>query len=1056
MPDGRGFILRERLGVGGFGVVYRAYQPDLDREVAVKVIHPAISSDPAFREVFETEARVIARLEHPHIVPLYSYGQDDDGAWLVMRLLRGGSLADALARGPWRPETTARLLEQVAGALGVAHRHGVVHRDIKPDNILLGSDGSAFLADFGIAFDTFTSEPGDAQGPASPTYMAPEQVRGEPVSEATDVYSLGLVLFEALTGHLPWAGDPLPQILRRQLSEPLPDLTQMRPDLPVELGGVLRRATVKSPKQRCSLEELTESFAAATASGEGVAGPSSPCVPEPPGSVVGRDTEVGELLVLLEANRVVTLTGVGGVGKSTLGFEVARRLADRFADGVLVARLGTVIDRQRVGDAVAGAIGVTSHPREDAVIRIRAALRSKETLVVVDGCEQVVGAVAGLVEEILPKAPGVRFLVTSRERLDIPAEAVFSVSPLGVPPASVTEADRLTGFPAVRLFVDRAGAARRGFTLTARNAAVVGGICRHLDGIPLAIELAAARLRVLTPHQISDRLTDRFSLLTGGARTAVPQQRTLQAAIDWSHQLLDASEKELFRRLSVFLGGCTLEAAEQVCAGNGIDAADMLDLICALVDKSLLTTTEAAGDVRYGMLETIHEYASQRLHDRRDGEGWRRRHADYYARLAETGCEMIASRDSDHRAAGVLRLEPSDSDWASWLDRLSEEHDNLRVALRYGLSAGAAPLAGRIGAAAWTFWKIRGHIAEGRDWLERILEGSDGLEPAVLTEVLIGAAELAVDQGDMRAGQGYLDRALALVSTHSDARYVATITAKLASLPHKAGDLRAAVALKQEALAAARAAGDDWILGGVLSDLALLLEDLGDHRRAALLAEEAVELARRSANPYLIADATLSAGEIALNREDFEAARRLFEDASSHAETVGFGVIGAWALAYQGKLALATGVPQQARSLLERSLENFKELDYPIGASWALCHLGRALQAEHDFVAARGHLEQALELAQEYVRPDAPIALQALGILAADVGDNERGVVLLGAAEGLRRRFGLALAPPDQRESDEAWALLSDRVGAGRTDELAEHGRSMTVDDAVSFALASR
>jgi predicted ATPase len=353
---------------------------------------------------------------------------------------------------------------------------------------------------------------------------------------------------------------------------------------------------------------------------------------------------------------LVTLVGVGGVGKTTIALEVARGAADRYDDGVVVADLTTVSDPQRIGDAVVAALGVEGQAGGDALVAVEATLRRREVLLVLDNCEQVVAAVAELADRLLTAAPGLRLLVTSRERLNIAEETIVAVAPLATPPESVHAVDQLQGYAAVCLFERRAVAARGDFSITDDNAAAVGAICRHLDGIPLAIELAAARVRVLTPQQIADRLDDRFALLTGGSRTAVPRQRTLLAAIDWSYRLLDEPDRLLFERLSVFVGGCTLDAAEHVCSGAGVETPEVLDLIGPLVDKSLLTTAEAAGEVRYGMLETVLQFATAKLIDDQGVEPWRQRHAAYYAALAETGRRI---RDDPYTWGPVLSADRS-------------------------------------------------------------------------------------------------------------------------------------------------------------------------------------------------------------------------------------------------------------------------------------------------------------------------------------------------------------------------------------------------------------
>jgi non-specific serine/threonine protein kinase len=757
---------------------------------------------------------------------------------------------------------------------------------------------------------------------------------------------------------------------------------------------------------------------------------------------VGRKAELRQVEHLLKANRLLTLTGSGGVGKTRLAVQTAAAAADDHPDGLWFVDLSAISDEELVSRKVADRLGIAETSGRPLVEQLGEFLAPRRALLILDNCEHVLSTVAQLAHRLLTECPELRVLATSRERLGVGFEATYRTPSMAVPTGDGDETpESLADCDAVQLFVDRATLVHRGFRLSASTAPAVAAICRKLDGIPLAIELAAAKVAALSPVQIAARLDHRLRLLDSGRRAGASRHQTLRETIDWSFGLLDEQEKTLFARLSVFRGGFDIEAVEAICGEPA--PSGPVEVLVRLVEKSLVGRSTELD--RYGLLETLRDYAAEKLTAATDARDVATRHAVYFADLAEMD---LAGHYGSNQAA--------------WLDRLSREHDNLRAALRHSLTVGAVSLAGRIGAAAWPFWKVRGHISEGRAWLESVLADSDArqppdaLDPQVITQVLIGAADLAIDQGDLATGRSHLERARALADTNADIKDAAAITAKMASLPHKEGDLAAALALTEEALSMARASGDSGVAGRALSYLALLHEDLGDHRRASALADEAVDHARHSGNPYLIADAALSAGEIALNRDDVAAAGRLFEEASASAETVGLGDVGAWAFAYLGKLAVATGEFRRARSLLERSLGHFRELESPMGASWALCQLGRALQGERDYQGARRRLEEALELALEYVRPDVPVALEALGVLACETGDGEQAAVLLGAAQGARGRIGLELAPPEQRKSEDAWASLRAVLGAEGTEELAERGRAMTVPQAAAYVLEAR
>jgi tetratricopeptide (TPR) repeat protein len=381
------------------------------------------------------------------------------------------------------------------------------------------------------------------------------------------------------------------------------------------------------------------------------------------------------------------------------------------------------------------------------------------------------------------------------------------------------------------------------------------------------------------------------------------------------------------------------------------------------------------------------------------------------------------------------------------------EHDNLATAIRYGL-ARDRNIAARIAAACWPFWKLREHASVGRAWLARVLEDVAEVEPGLHAELLLGAADLAIDRGDLSSGADLLARARSIAESHRDGAAEAGIVAKMATLAHKAGNLDRAIGVAEEALALARRAGDDWTEGRVLCGLALLREDRGDRALAGALAEDAVESSRRCGDPYLVGDAALSAGEIALNRDDHGTAERRFGEALRNAEDVGLADVRTWSLAYLGKLAVATGDARRARALLERALAEFEELETPMGAAWAHCQLGRALVQDREHLAARRHLEEALRLADAYVRPDIAQVIDVMALLALDTGEMERAAILTGAAEALRSRFGLHRAGPEARSSANAAARLAAALPAGSLEQLIIRGKSMTDDEVVAFALA--
>ncbi len=432
-------------------------------------------------------------------------------------------------------------------------------------------------------------------------------------------------------------------------------------------------------------------------------------LPAQPSALLGRESEVAATRALLEQEgaRIVTLTGPGGTGKTRLGLQVGAELVEAFTDGVWFVPLAAIADPALVIPAIAQPLGVREIPGEPLLTTLQEYLRNKHALLLLDNFEHLTAAAAA-VSALLAACPGVQVLVTSREPLRITGERELPVSPLALPDprqARGLSPGALLDYSAIRLFVERAQAVKPDFTLTEATAADVIAICRRLDGLPLAIELAAARVRILPPSQLLNRLDTRLKVLTGGNRDLPARQQTLRAAIEWSHELLDPGEQALFAHLAVFSGGCTFEAAEAVCGAAGALQLDVLDGLDSLTQKSLLRPEDGAdGETRFTMLETIREYGLERLDATGHAETVRRAHADYFVTLAEAAEPQLTGADQ-----------------VDWLNRLGAEHDNFRSAMGWLEQGSEIETRLRIAAALWRFWWMRGHLAEGRGWLERAL-----------------------------------------------------------------------------------------------------------------------------------------------------------------------------------------------------------------------------------------------------------------------------------------------------------------------------------------------
>jgi predicted ATPase/class 3 adenylate cyclase len=556
-------------------------------------------------------------------------------------------------------------------------------------------------------------------------------------------------------------------------------------------------------------------------------------------SFVGREEEIAEVKALLERNRLLTLTGAGGTGKSRLALQVAAELLLDFKDGAFLADLSSVTDPALVLSVVAKALGVAEVAGRTIMEAVHERLRDQQLLLVVDNFEQVAEA-GPLLEQLLTAAPKLKVLVTSRVVLSLRGEQAYVVPPLELPdPERLPDVLALGRFEAVKLFIERAVAVRPGFQLTEQNAPAVAQITARLDGLPLAIELAATRTKVLTPEQMLPRLQQRLSILTSGARTLPDRQRTLRAAIAWSYDLLGAAERRLFARLSVFSGGWTLESAQAVCDPEELGL-DLLEGLTSLVDQSLVRSSEPAdGRTRFSMLETIREFGREQLVAGGDIDLTLRRHGRYFLALA-------------------MEAEPhlTADDQGEWLDRCDQEHANLRAALRWAIDAGEADRAQEAAGALWRFWQQRGHLAEGRRWLEQglALPSGQGRTPA-RAKALTGAGGIAWWQEDIAAAQGFYQQALAIERELGDPARIAEALYNQAFIAGAVGDFDAAGAMFEESLELFRRAGDElgvtralWM--SVIGDLAA-----GNWDRPVARAEEAVATWRRAGDRFHLADA---------------------------------------------------------------------------------------------------------------------------------------------------------------------------------------------------------
>jgi predicted ATPase/DNA-binding XRE family transcriptional regulator len=662
-------------------------------------------------------------------------------------------------------------------------------------------------------------------------------------------------------------------------------------------------------------------------------------------SFIGRELEKDELARLLAVTRLLTLTGVGGCGKTRLALEVCRLVYDTYPDGVWLVELASITDPALIPQAVATAVGVRETPAQSLLTTLSTTLEPRQTLLVLDNCEHLLDACAHLANTLLLACPRLQILATSREALGVAGEVSRRVPSLQVPPPeSPPTAEAVGRYAAVQLFVERARAVQPTFAIAERTAATIGQVCQRLDGIPLALELAAALLRGLSVDDLATRLDQRFQLLTGGNRAALPRQQTLRATIDWSYGLLTEAERALFARLAVFAGSWDLEAAEAVCAGDGVDREEVVQLLLHLVDKSLVAAEEQVVGKRYRLLDTLRQYARETLLARGESEHVHGRHANYYATLADTAEPEL---DQPRQAA--------------WIDRLALEQSEFRAAVEWLVARGAVQQALQLAGVMSRFWEVRGQLREGRARLAGLLALPGASARTVArAKVLDGAAVLALYQFDIPTARALFKESLALYREHHQLRGVSWVLIHLGWLCHDLGRPRAAQRFLQEALALCRQVDDRRGVARCLTILGMLAFDELDLRIARSMYEESLALNREVGDRWGTAWTLLNFGrvrlaEAELGLADTSAAQGLLEESVTIWREIGERRHLAFAsadlavsVAWQGDLALA-------RTHLEEALSTFAELQDKAGNWSALFSCSRLL-------ATDGQYEQSARL----------------------------------------------------------------------------------------------
>jgi non-specific serine/threonine protein kinase len=1038
------------LGRGGMGEVYSAVDTRLGRKVALKRLRFTRSIDDPVYKRFLREARAASALNHPNIITVY--GLEDWDGWpvLVTELVEGSTLRDRIRAGINLTDAV-EVAVQVSSALSAAASAGVVHRDIKPDNIMIRPDGLVKVLDFGLAKMQPLKEDSSQQNEPALTehnqvvgtlrYMSPEQLKGLELDARSDCWSLGTVLYEMVTGtsafRRPSHAETVSAILTQAPAPPSAAIPGLLP----ALEKVILRSLEKEPARRYTPAEMLEALlaireelpvkrsvtarsssggwlrstsapvtASSSPSGESeteildkasTGAASSPIflLPQERTSFVGRESELAALRTLLRKNeaRLVTLTGPGGTGKTRLATEAARQLAREFRDGTAVIPLANVTNPAKLGSFIAFSLNLREAGGASLDDALFSYLRSRDFLLVLDNFEQLAEGGSSLLDDLLEASSRLKILVTSRVLLRLSIETEFPVLPLPVPQdAAETATEALAESPAIRLFVARAKAASSTFELTEANILSIAGICQRLQGLPLAIELAASRVRILPPAMLLSRLSSQLKLLTGGARDLPQRQQTMRGAIDWGYDLLSPEEQELFAILGVFAGGFSLEAASEV-TGEPLTGFDVLDGIASLAEKSFLRRDEMPQGVRFSMLEVLREYALEKLQESGLGEGIRARHARHFLEFA-----LLLSNAAAEMSEGAV------------LEALDREHENIRVALSWARDNKKADFLLELSGALRWCWYLRGLYQEGRQWIETGLSLSQELPAEVRMKGRLGAGHFAFLQCDYKEAEKHLEEARELAEALGDRDSFATAVQFLGSVAREQGQYSLSLTRHEQARKLYEEDGD--IRGRTRSlnyiSMASWLHE--DFEGAEAAAEEAIEAFETVDDKEGIVWAHLNRTAIAFHQNNLEEAQRKGRDALNLAAAAGFQEGIAWALDLLGRTALAQGSTQRAGAFLQRSLN----LHFRLGDRWRTSTV-----------------------------------LEAIARLRLERGDPERATTLLAAADKIRAIVSTPVPKAEEATLLEAVGRCRSLLTASKFENAWRAGSAFTLERAVKFAI---
>lgn len=1087
------YCIRQLIGQGGMGAVYQATDLHSGHQVALK--HVA-KTGRRVRALMNREAQLLASLRHPVLPRVHDFFSTSAGHFLVMDFVAGDDLATLIqrTRAPIALSEALGWADQLLDALEHMHTRQppIVHRDIKPRNLKITPERQIMLLDFGLARSLSRSAAfGESVFGYTLAYAPPEQVRGEATDARSDLYALAATLYDLLTGQ------PPPDVLQRaaavlsQLPDPLHPAHGLNPDVPLALAGLLQSALAISPAQRppsAAAFRLALHAAADTQATAHTHIPAKPAalpkvphnLPAPTTPLIGRARELAQLAELLHRPdvRLVSLTGTAGVGKTRLCLQAAEQVLAEFPDGIFLVQLAPIGDQSLLAPTIAATLGLRERAGQPLAETLKAHLRDKRLLLLLDNTEQILPSMV-LAAELLAAAPSLKIVATSREVLRLRGEHEFAVQPLELPMLAFSQPlDQLRQVGAVELLLYYAQAAKREFALTAANAPLVAELCARLDGLPLALELAAARLRTLEPGELLAQLTRRLDLLVDGPRDLPARQQALRSAIAWSCDLLGDDERELFCCLGCFVGGLEPAAAEAVRFGPAMpppntqnEAPTVLAGLSALLSKNLIRPSVATeGVVRYTMLESIRAYAYEQL----AASGWQeqalQRHAMYFLIQAERGAAGFA---------GPLQT--------AWLDTLERDHDNLRAALDYAQLSGQYDLALRIAAALGPFWLARGFLSEGRQRLRSALVPGGSVSARAKAHAQLGI--LSYNQSDLasaqeqhmlslelyrslddRAGiawalhqlgriqreyapaQVYLAESMALFRALGDQAGIAATLNELGGFERWAGAYESARNNHHESLAIYRQLGDVIGVAQSLRMLGSLADTLGQLDTAYQHFAESVAQSKAINDRHGWAWSLHHVSKILALQGARERARLSFAESRTLLREMGDQCGVAWSLHDQGRIELHRQ-PDLARTLLAESLARFRSLGDGWGIAWSLTILGKLLTSSAP-EGARDYLAESVELHRQAGSQNGlVITLEGFARLAAAQAQPERAVRLYASAAAIRSATAAALPAAELQADQQQRAELHSLMGAPVYEASWARGYADTIEQAIECAL---